>query len=251
MDNVADWVLDADAAGDHLGYWVGHAGDVSGDGFPDVLIGASFADSGPLIDAGRAYLYDFDRYVLTSPAGGETWSVGGAATVTWQGAEPADLWLSRDGGATFMLLASNVGGAATNTVPVAVSGPSTSSAVLELRPHDLSVMGHVRSPQPFSIGVPLAVPVPAAIGPAFAAPWPDPAIDRMQLSLELDVASVVSVEAFDLTGRRVATPIERSTAPAGRLTRTWRPADLPRGVYVLRARIGDAERTRRVVWIGR
>jgi len=250
MDDVPDWILNGTATGDHLGYWVGHAGDVNGDGFPDVLIGASFADSGPLIDAGCAYLYDFNRYVLSSPIGGENWPGGGAAWVAWQGAEPADIWLSRDGGATFSLLLANVGGDATNTIPVTVPGTATSSAMIELRPHDPKIMGHVRSPAMFTISSVLAVTDPGAIGPAFAAPWPDPASDRVQMALDLDVASDVSVEAYDLAGRLVATPIARAHMPAGRLTRAWQPTALPRGVYVLRARIGDVERTRRIVWIG-
>lgn len=44
------------AVGDQFGYSVASAGDVNGDGFSDVIIGASFNDSGGL-DAGRAYIY--------------------------------------------------------------------------------------------------------------------------------------------------------------------------------------------------
>jgi hypothetical protein len=251
MDKVPDVTLNGEAAGDHLGYWVGHAGDVNGDGFPDVLVGASFADSGPLFDAGRAYLWDFDRYQLSSPTGGENWPGGGSAWLAWQGSEPADVWLSCDGGATFTLFLQNVGGEPTNTIQVPVPNTPTANAMIELTPHDPWVMGHVRSPEPFTIGSVLAAPGALARGPAFVAPWPDPATDRVQLALDLDVASDVSVEAFDMAGRRVASPIERSQAPAGRLTRTWQPTALPRGVYVLRARIGTTEQTRRIVWVGR
>ena len=53
MDNVADVVLSAEASGNAYGLSVSTAGDVNGDGYSDVIAGASFYNSG----RGRAYIY--------------------------------------------------------------------------------------------------------------------------------------------------------------------------------------------------
>ncbi|MBL0108385.1 MAG: FG-GAP repeat protein [Ignavibacteria bacterium] len=44
------------AAGDQFGYSISSAGDVNGDGYSDLIIGAPFNDAGGL-NAGRAYIY--------------------------------------------------------------------------------------------------------------------------------------------------------------------------------------------------
>lgn len=55
-DNIADVILTAESSGDAFGYSVSNAGDVNGDGFDDVIIGASNNEAGAF-DAGRAYIY--------------------------------------------------------------------------------------------------------------------------------------------------------------------------------------------------
>jgi len=52
----ADYIFTGEAAGDRLGYNCGSAGDVNGDGFADLIIGARYNDAGGT-DAGRAYIY--------------------------------------------------------------------------------------------------------------------------------------------------------------------------------------------------
>lgn len=56
LDGTADGTLSGAAAGDNLGVSVASAGDVNGDGFSDVVVGAYSADAGGN-DRGRAYVY--------------------------------------------------------------------------------------------------------------------------------------------------------------------------------------------------
>ena len=55
-DNTPDLTLTGAAAGDNFGYSVSGAGDVNGDGYDDVIVGAPYNDAGGS-NAGRAYLY--------------------------------------------------------------------------------------------------------------------------------------------------------------------------------------------------
>lgn len=56
MDNRPDVVLTGEAAGDAFGYSVASAGDVNGDGYPDVIVGA-YENSAGGAGAGRAYVF--------------------------------------------------------------------------------------------------------------------------------------------------------------------------------------------------
>ena len=55
-DNIADIVMTGETAGDNYGVGVAAAGDVNGDGYSDVMVGATSNDAGGS-NAGRAYLY--------------------------------------------------------------------------------------------------------------------------------------------------------------------------------------------------
>ncbi len=63
MDTIPDVVLTGEVVlpgettGDQFGIRVAWAGDVNGDGFDDVIVGADRADVGTLIDAGKAYIF--------------------------------------------------------------------------------------------------------------------------------------------------------------------------------------------------
>ena len=49
------FIIQGDAAGDHAGWSVSAAGDVNGDGFDDLIVGAPYGDDGGT-DAGEAYV---------------------------------------------------------------------------------------------------------------------------------------------------------------------------------------------------
>src|SRR5262249_40072800 len=58
-----------DQAGAYLGNSAATVGDVNGDGFSDIMIGAPYHDNGPLADAGAAYLYiGINVGLATTPA---------------------------------------------------------------------------------------------------------------------------------------------------------------------------------------
>jgi hypothetical protein len=56
MDSVADVILNGSSAGDMFGNSVSVAGDINGDGYDDVIVGASYNDS-TATDAGAAYIF--------------------------------------------------------------------------------------------------------------------------------------------------------------------------------------------------
>ncbi len=154
-DTLADLVLGGAAAGDQFGV-VAVLGDVTGNGCADLLVGAGFVDT-PSLDAGRAYLYDAARYVVLSPAGGETWNVGAMKTVSWRGAALADVWLSVDGGVSYERIAASAGGAATNSIAVRVPHTPSRFARVRIAPHDASLAGFGQSDSTFTIQTSIAL----------------------------------------------------------------------------------------------
>ena len=70
LSATADWTAEGDQAGASLGISVGTAGDVDGDGYSDVVVGAYFYDNGEP-DEGRAFVYQGSASGL-SPAAGWT-----------------------------------------------------------------------------------------------------------------------------------------------------------------------------------
>ena len=81
----ADWVGDGDGIGDLYGNSVATAGDVDGDGYSDILIGASGYGT-VQTDEGRAYVYRGSAAGLQSSAG---WTVQGDQAVANFGAAVA------------------------------------------------------------------------------------------------------------------------------------------------------------------
>ena len=92
-DALPDAILNGETAGDRFGISVAGVGDVNGDGFSDVLVGAYQNDAGGA-DAGRAYVYlgaprvaDRATTVLTGAESGDAFgfAVSGAGDVNKDG----------------------------------------------------------------------------------------------------------------------------------------------------------------------
>jgi hypothetical protein len=68
LSTTPDWTAHGDGEDDHFGAAIGTAGDVDGDGYDDIIIGATGHDEGSLSDAGRAYVYFGDSSGLSTGA---------------------------------------------------------------------------------------------------------------------------------------------------------------------------------------
>ncbi len=91
-----------------MGRSVFNAGDVNGDGYDDIIVGAFQNEFGGNTSAGAAYLSDFFMFKLISPKGGEVWNVGAKEKIIWEGKDYADVYISTDGGSTWIEIADYV-----------------------------------------------------------------------------------------------------------------------------------------------
>jgi len=101
---------------------------------------------------------------------------------------------------------------------------------------------------PYRMATSTPSPPPPAIGLALA-----PSVTRGAVRIAIDVAvsAPVTVAVFDVTGRRLATLLERSLDP-GTTVLDWDGRDgrgrtVPAGVFFVRARIGADTRTERLI----
>ena len=101
-------------------------------------------------------------------------------------------------------------------------------------------------PEPVSALPPPLEPDDRARGPELRSIEPNPAKDAMQIRFALPVDGPVSIELFDVTGRRVAVLGEGFRA-SGPHTISWRRGRLPDGVYLVRLQAGDFTTIRKLV----
>ena len=78
----ADWTAESDQADAEFGVSVGAAGDVNGDGYSDVIVGAWLLDNGET-DEGRAFVYDGGSTGLTT--GSADWTAESDQANAWFG----------------------------------------------------------------------------------------------------------------------------------------------------------------------
>jgi len=79
--------------------------------------------------------------------------------------------------------------------------------------------------------------------------YPNPSNDLVTVGLSLEQARNVSVEVFDVTGRRVAVLHEGTLAAGADHRFVFGSGDLPGGVYLIRATAGEASVERRVTLV--
>lgn len=82
---------------------------------------------------------------------------------------------------------------------------------------------------------------------ALDAVYPNPAPGPVHLRLHTPTRTPVTVEVFDVLGRRVATVADGRMLSTGTHTLTWTPAGLSSGLYLVRARAGTSVAQRTVV----
>ncbi len=78
--------------------------------------------------------------------------------------------------------------------------------------------------------------------------FPNPFNSQIRIDYSLPIASDVSLNVYDLTGREVATLVNSRQA-AGMQSVVWNGSDLPSGVYVIRLNGMDQVRNKKVVLI--
>jgi hypothetical protein len=125
-----------------FGTGVANAGDLDGDGLPELLIGApSLSRTLP----GGLYIARFHHYVLHRPRDGETWVAGEPAVVGWSGAEPARLEWSADSTSWHVWL-ERVGGRPRNVVRAVPPVTEPGSLRVRLVPLDTRIRGNAVGP---------------------------------------------------------------------------------------------------------
>lgn len=265
FDTVADLTIHGSVLNDRI-VDAANAGDINADGFSDLLIArqtrAEVFFGGPSLNA-------VPDLTITG-----SFSVAGAADVSGDGVDDFVLGASGDdtGGPDAGRVAVYFGGTALDAsedmtfVGDRTNGYFGRGVAMAKRldgpgPADLLVAAAQLDPEEAGYDAgrvyvyansfePTAVP-PAAAAPglAFLGPQPNPAWRGVNLALALDHAVAVRITVYDLAGHEVARPIDDEWL-VGRVNRAWQPQSLPSGVYYVRARLGDREQVRKLVWLG-
>jgi FG-GAP repeat/FG-GAP-like repeat len=83
VSTTANWTKQVDVAGVKFGYSVSSAGDINGDAFMDVIIGAPYFSTGAATTDGKAYVYNGSSSGLGAAS---SWSAVGTQTAAHAGA---------------------------------------------------------------------------------------------------------------------------------------------------------------------
>lgn len=270
LDGVHDWRVLGEFGGDQFGASVAAGGDVNGDGDPDILVGAPYANVLGVVDAGSAYLFHGGAALDTIPdyviEGDETEenmgrSVAGCGDITGSGYSHmvAGGPGATQGSSVVGRLVLSPGGdppnagdhvvvygeASNDQFGYSVAGaPGVGQHSYMGDPRSDFAVGawsHGDSGKAYAYGVATEVGVSEAgvTSIAMHPPLPNPTSDGAQLAFELDCdLPQVEVSVFDVSGRKVAL-LHDAPAEPGRTVVTWDGLDssgrrVASGVYFLR-----------------
>lgn len=249
LDGVPDLVLTGVSPSSAFGNAVGSAGDFTGDGMPDLLVGAYIEDIGGTNNAGSARVYDYNRYHLTDPAGGEAFEAGESIQVSWLGEELADLALSFDDGQVWYTMVTGVGGQASNGLSLDLPSVATVVARVRLTPSDGAVSGEDVSDTFLINGDALThAPEALTILEGLGVPYPNPADRGVAALFPVSVRDPATIQLilYDVRGRKVAETKPQRIEQAGHHVIGWRPRGVASGAYfVVATRDGERLGVRR------
>ncbi len=151
LDGTADLAIPGRDGDDFFGLQVGFTPTYHDDGDPVVLAGDNQAGGST---RGTVTLVRTYPYRLLAPGAGDRWNAGETATIRWRGRDLADVALSIDGGLTWDVLASGVGGEDENPLVVHAPDVETDEAFVRVSTTGVPVTAGTSEVQlaPFSIG---------------------------------------------------------------------------------------------------
>jgi len=208
----------------------------------DHFLAPSFADTIPPV------------VQLTSPVGGETFTVGQSYNVTWSASDnvavtSVDLLLSRNGAAgTYTAVATGI--ANSGSFSWTVSGPATANAFFEVVAHDAG--GHAVSDvsdSAFTLTRVNAVPDGPVATLSFSPVAPNPVRQHGTFAFGLPAAAHVRLTVLDIQGRAVA-ELANGTFEPGRHQVRWDAAargGAAPGVYFARLQTSGRQFVQRFV----
>ena len=82
----------------------------------------------------------------------------------------------------------------------------------------------------------------------FRSPYPNPFNPRVVIPFRVNESARVTIEVFDITGRKVAVVAHEPAAPGMHET-VWNANGYAAGIYFVRARAGEYKETRRIALV--
>jgi len=277
LDSVPDILFPGEAAGDEFGTAIAAGADVNGDGEPDIVVEAPNANVGPLVDAGRTYVFHGGTALDTIPdlsfdgtATDERSATSIAIGFDWDDDGGLDIAVGSpdagSGGADGVVRVYRGGAALDAISDVTIPGASGSHLG-----RSLAFAGDVRhngrgallaggydatdSGRILLFGtddVPTAVvDVPAPGNRLPVTVEPNPVLEGTTIRFRSSATGTARVDVFDAAGRSVrAWDVETSPSAASSVSWDGRDASgrpVTAGVYFVRVRTGTGIGTGRLV----
>jgi len=213
-DVYPEWVFDGNLTSAQIGTAVAAAGDVNGDGYADILVGASWFDYGTATQ-GRAYLF-YGSAATPSPT--PDWTVAGDQAL-----------------ADFAVVLGSAG-------DVNGDGGADIYVSADQYHHTQMYEGRAFIYTSSLVGVPHG---PVVSGLALAPPSPNPSRGPTNLSYSLPARGRARLTVHDVMGRTVAVLVD-AFEEAGPHAARWEGDRVPSGVYVARLEFAGHVETRRI-----